>query len=272
MKTGIHARTAALLLATALAAGGCATVPPAGTAAGAAGAAGVVAVNPIDPWEAWNRKVFAFNERVDDAVLKPIAEGYRKVVPELVRTGINNVLGNIGDAWSAVNQLLQGKGQYGVEMGMRVLTNTLLGLGGVLDPATEFGLVRRSEDFGQTLGRWGLNTGPYVVLPFLGPSNIRDGFGLLIDRQTSASTLPPTDAGRYSVTTLELINTRANLLGATGLIDAVALDKYSFFRDAYLQRRLDAVYDGAPPLEDFGDDPPESTKSVPKPPDKPATR
>ena len=257
---------ATLLLITVLGLGGCATVAPAGGDGKAA--ASVEAVNPIDPWEAWNRKVFSFNERVDAAVLKPVAEGYKKIVPSLVRTGIDNVLGNIGDAWSAVNQLLQGKIHYGLDMGFRVLTNTLLGFGGVLDPATEFGLVRRSEDFGQTLGRWGLGQGPYIVLPLLGPSTLRDTAGFLVDRQVAASTLPPTDAGRYSVTALELVNTRTNLLSATGLIDSIALDKYSFLRDAYLSRRQNALYDGAPPLEDFADDPPESTKSIPKVPDK----
>jgi phospholipid-binding lipoprotein MlaA len=253
---------ASLVLAATLALAGCATTgaPPAG------GSAPAVATNPVDPWEAWNRKVFAFNETVDEAVLKPVAEGYRKVVPSLVRRGIDNVFSNIGDAWSAANHLLQGKLQSGVEMGFRFLTNTLLGLGGVLDPASEMGLTRRSEDFGQTLGKWGVPTGPYVVLPFLGPSNPRDGLGLLVDRQTAPSTLPATEAGRFGTAALELINTRSNLLGATGLIDSVALDKYSFLRDAYLQRRLDAVYDGAPPMEDFGDDSPDDKKSVPNRP------
>ena len=268
----MNARTgaASVLLALSLLIGGCATVAP--SSGDGKPAAAPAASNPIDPWEAWNRKVFAFNEVVDENLLKPVAEGYKKVVPELVRTGINNVFGNIGDAWSAVNQLLQGKVHHGLDMGMRVLTNTLLGLGGVLDPATEFGLVRRSEDFGQTLGKWGVGQGPFLVLPLLGPSTVRDTTGLLVDRQVSASTLPPTEAGRYSVTALEVVHGRANLLSATGFISSIALDKYSFFRDAYLSRRLDALYDGAPPLEDFGDEPPENTKSTPNPPSKPASK
>ena len=268
----MNARSGAVsgLLALSLLAGGCATVAPVAGDAKAPAAASVT--NPIDPWEAWNRKVFALNEVIDENLLKPVAEGYRKVVPELVRTGIGNVFGNVGDAWSAVNQLLQGKVHHGLDMGMRVLTNTLLGLGGVLDPATEFGLVRRSEDFGQTLGKWGLGHGPYLVLPLLGPSTVRDTTGLIVDRQTSASTLLPTEAGRFAVTALEVVHGRANLLSATGFISSIALDKYSFFRDAYLSRRLDALYDGAPPLEDFGDDPPENTKTVPNPPSKPASK
>lgn len=226
--------------------GACTTVPPAGTAARPA--------QKIDPWENWNRKVYAFNEAVDEAVLKPVATAYRDAVPQLVRTGIGNVLGNIYDVWSAANHLLQGKVQSGLDMGMRVLTNTVFGLGGLLDPASEMGLTRRSEDFGQTLGRWGLPDGPFVVMPLLGPSSVRDSTGLLVDRQVAPSTLPRTDAGSYGTTALEVIHTRANLLQTTQLLEEVSLDKYAFIRDAYLARRRDALYDGAPPMEAFEDD------------------
>jgi phospholipid-binding lipoprotein MlaA len=223
---------------------GCATAPAGGSSA------------PVnDPFENWNRKVFAFNDKVDTAVLKPVAETYRDTVPKLVRTGVDNVLGNIYDVWSTANHFLQGKFQSGLEMGMRVLTNTIFGLGGLLDPATEMGLTRRSEDFGQTLGKWGMGSGPFLVLPFLGPSTVRDTAGLLADRQAAPSRLPKTDAGSYSVTALELINTRTNLLQAGALVDQVALDKYAFIRDAYLSRRRDALYDGAPPMETFEDEP-----------------
>jgi phospholipid-binding lipoprotein MlaA len=250
----------ALLLAAAVALGGCASVPAGGAAPAAAAPA---ATNPVDPWENWNRKVFAFNDSVDEAVLKPVAEGYRKVVPQLVRTGIGNVFGNIGDIWSAANHLLQGKLHSGLDMGMRVVTNTVFGLGGLLDPATEVGLTRRSEDFGQTLGVWGLKPGPYIVLPLLGPSNVRDTGGFIVDRAgVSPSQLATQDALSYSITALELINTRANLLATTKLVGEVALDRYSFIRDAYLSRRLDQVYDGAPPLEAFED---EADEPPPKP-------
>lgn len=243
----------ALLLAAAFALGGCASVPADGAAPTAA--APVAAANPVDPWENWNRKVFAFNDAVDEAVLKPVAEGYRKVVPQLVRTGIGNVFGNIGDVWSAANHLLQGKLFSGLDMGMRVLTNTFFGLGGLLDPATEMGLTRRSEDFGQTLGRWGAPPGPYIVLPFLGPSNVRDTGGFIVDRASwSASQWATDDAVSYSITALQLVDTRANLLATTRLVGEVALDRYSFIRDGYLARRLDQVYDGAPPLEVFEDE------------------
>lgn len=208
-----------------------------------------------DPWESFNRKVYSFNESVDVAVLKPVAEAYRKVVPQLVRTGVSNVLGNVGDVWSAANHLLQGKIHAGLDMGMRVLTNTVFGLGGLLDPASEMGLTRRSEDFGQTLGRWGVGPGPYLVLPLLGPSTLRDSGALLVDRQASVSSYINSDNAAYGVTALEIVNLRASLLGASQLLDSVALDKYSFLRQAYLSRRLDAVYDGAPPMENFDEEP-----------------
>ncbi len=221
---------------------GCATTAPAGSSA------------PNDPWENWNRKVFSFNETIDEAVLKPVAQTYRDVVPTPVRNGVNNVLNNLYDVWSTANHFLQGKFQSGLEMGMRVLTNTILGAGGLMDPATEMGLTRRSEDFGQTLGRWGAGQGPYLVLPLLGPSTLRDSAGLLLDRQAAPSTLPKASSDAYAVLGLELVNTRTNLLSAGALVDQVALDKYAFIRDAYLSRRRDALYDGAPPMDTFEDD------------------
>jgi phospholipid-binding lipoprotein MlaA len=246
------------LLATVVALlGACATVQPAGTPVTATTAA-------IDPWESFNRKIYAFNDAIDEAVLKPVATAYRDVVPQIVRTGVSNVLGNIGDIWSAANHLLQGKLQDGLEMGMRVVTNTLFGLGGLLDPATEMGLTRRSEDFGQTLGRWGVGTGPYLVLPFLGPSTVRDSAGLVVDRSANNHMLPLSSNEQYGLSALELVSIRAGLLSATKLLDQVALDRYSFLRDAYLARRRDAVYDGAAPMERFEDD-------AADPPAKPVT-
>ncbi len=240
-----------LLLLCAAALVGCASAPVGPTATPGQRA---------DPWENWNRKVYAFNDALDNNVVKPVAEGYKAVVPSLVRSGITNVFGNIGDVWSAANHLLQGKVQGGLEMGMRVLVNTVFGLGGLLDPASEMRLTRHSEDFGQTLGHWGVGPGPYVVLPLLGPSTLRDAIAWPVDRQLSPSTLVATESGRYAVTALELINTRTNLLQTTALLDQVALDRYSFLRDAYLARRLDQIYDGAPPLENFDDEPPEPKK------------
>jgi len=234
---------------------GCASVPA--VAPGAAAASAPTAGQKADPWENWNRKVYAFNDALDSNVVKPVAEAYKAVVPPLVRTGVTNVLGNIGDVWSTANHLLQGKVQSGFEMGMRVIVNTTFGLAGLLDPASEMGLTRRSEDFGQTLGHWGVGPGPYVVLPVLGPSTLRDTLAWPVDRLYAPGSLPPTDLGRYSVVALELISTRTNLLSTTALLDQVALDRYSFLRDAYLSRRLDQIHDGAPPMETFDDEPAE---------------
>lgn len=252
-RVGQRALAAAALVVLA----GCATVP----AGGSVGA-------PNDPWESWNRKVYSFNDAIDQAVLKPVATAYRDVVPAFLRTGVDNVLGNLYDVWSTANHFLQGKVRSGMEMGMRVLTNTVLGAGGFMDPATEMGLTRRSEDFGQTLGVWGVAQGPFVVLPLLGPSTLRDTAGLLLDRQAAPSTLPDQASGRYTVTALELINTRANLLSAGALVDQVALDRYAFIRDAYLSRRRDALYDGAPPMDTFADEPDDAkapAAAAPKP-------
>jgi phospholipid-binding lipoprotein MlaA len=249
--------------------GGCASVPAAGSGAADTGAKQLAAPNPIDPWESWNRKVYGFNDAIDRAVLKPVAETYRDVVPSPVRTGVNNVLGNIRDVWSAANHLLQGKLGVGLEMGMRVLVNTTFGLGGLLDPATEMQLTKRPSDFGLTLGKWGLGNGPYLMLPLLGPSTVRDTAGTLLDRQVGPSTLPPTTGGQLAVTGIEVVSGRANLLGAGALLDQVALDKYSFLRDAYLSRRRDALYDGAPPMESFSDDPGDDAKPMPAPGAKP---
>jgi phospholipid-binding lipoprotein MlaA len=211
-------------------------------------------VNPKDPFESFNRKVAGFNDVVDENVLKPVATAYVKVVPSVVRTGFRNVLGNFGDVWSAANHFLQGKVQTGLEMGMRVAVNSVLGLGGILDVATEAGLERRDEDFGQTLGRWGVPAGPYLVLPLLGPSSVRETAALPVDRSWSPS-LAINDTGTVlGLTGLQVIEVRAGLLGASRLLDDVALDKYSFLRDAYIARRRSLVYDGDPPPEVDPDD------------------
>jgi phospholipid-binding lipoprotein MlaA len=243
-----------LVLATLLLAGwlgGCASAP----AAGAAPDPQAIGQNPVDPWEAFNRKMFSFNDALDNAILKPAATAYRDYVPELLRRGVDNVLGNIGDAWSAANQLLQGKLEAGFNMGVRFVTNTVFGFGGIFDIATEMRIERRSEDFGQTLGVWGVGPGPYVVLPLFGPRTVRDSFGLVVDWQFEPSRLPETQTGRYATSALAVINTRANLLSASALLDQVALDRYTFLRDAYLARRRELIYDGAPPMDTFDDEP-----------------
>jgi phospholipid-binding lipoprotein MlaA len=244
----------AAALAAALAGSGCATTPmPAN-----------VGQNPADPWEAMNRRIFAFNDALDEAILKPVATVYRDVVPELLRRGVDNFFGNIGDAWSAINHLLQGKLEIALNTGTRFVVNSTMGLGGILDPASEMrGLTRHSEDFGQTLGRWGIGPGPYIVWPFFGPRTVRDSFGMVADWQVGADRIAHTEAGRWSTWALSIVNTRTNLLSASALLDTAALDRYSFLRDAYLAKRLDVIHDGAPPMEpmdDEADDPAKTKK------------
>lgn len=207
-----------------------------------------------DPWENWNRKVYAFNDALDEAVLKPVATAYTNVVPQPVRRGVSNFFGNVSDLWSALNNFLQGKVANGMQDVMRVGTNTLFGLGGLLDVASEFGADRQGEDLGQTLGRWGMAPGPYVVWPVLGPSTLRDSLALPLDAQISPALAVENEVGKYALTGLQLVNTRAGLLGASGMLNDIAFDKYVFLRDAYLQRRRSLVYDGDPPEEKEPDD------------------
>jgi phospholipid-binding lipoprotein MlaA len=240
----------AVVLAAALA-GGCASVPPA-----AAPTAKTAAPSKADPWEAMNRKVFAFNDAVDQAVLIPVARAYRDVVPEPLRQAFDNVLGNVTDGWAVVNHLLQGKPKDALDTGMRVGVNSLFGLLGVLDVASEMGFERQNEDFGQTLGRWGFGPGPYLVVPFLGPRSLRDALAYPADRVTSFASLAGEGANVYTMTALELIHTRAGLLASGRLLNQIALDRYSFVRDSYLAKRRNDVYDGNPP-EVPDDEPPE---------------
>lgn len=191
----------------------------------------------LDPWESWNRKVFAFNEKLDENVLKPVATAYSELVPAPIRTGIDNFFGNIGDAWSAVNLFLQGRFKAGVEQGMRFAVNSTLGLAGVLDIATEAGLEKNSQDFGKTLGKWGMGTGAYVVWPVFGPSSVRDSLALPVDWQASPGRVFDDGRKKVAITSLNIVNSRANFLRAGQMLEGIALDKYTFYRDAYLQRR-----------------------------------
>lgn len=218
----------------------------AGLAAGCATTGG----SPQDPLEPINRAVFGFNEAVDQALLKPVAQGYRAVLPELVRIGVTNFFSNIEDIWIAANNVLQGKVEHGLQDVMRVAINTVFGLGGLIDVASDAGLEKHNEDFGQTLGRWGFGSGPYLVLPILGPSTLRDGIGLLgfdyaADPVWNLDHVPT----RNSLYTGRTINIRTNALDTSRLLEEAALDKYRFVRDSYLQRRRSLVYDGNPPRE-----------------------
>jgi phospholipid-binding lipoprotein MlaA len=223
-----------LLVVAALVIPGCATT-------------GASAGQRLDPWENWNRKVFSFNETLDKNILKPVATAYKDVVPELIRTGVGNVFSNIADAWSAVNNVLQGKFEAGLNDTVRFTTNTLFGFGGILDIASEIGLEHQYEDFGQTLGRWGVGAGAYIVWPVLGPSTVRETVAMPLDRLATPAVVFNGFASQAAITVLQLVNTRANLLGAGRILDDIAWDRYSFIRDAYLARRRSLVYDGDPP-------------------------
>ena len=222
-----------------------------------------------DPLEPLNRGVFRFNDTVDEAVLQPVARGYRRVLPAFVRTGVTNFFGNLDDLWIGVNNLLQGKVTDGAIDFTRFTWNSTVGLLGFFDVASAWDLPKHNEDFGQTLGRWGMGTGPYLVLPLFGPSNFRDGAGLVLDSRVGDVVRNLDDVPtRNTLYATRVVNTRANLLDATKVLEDAALDKYRFVRDAYLQRRRSLVYDGAPPREQE----PDEEDDEPKKPAAPASR
>ncbi|MDC8785500.1 MlaA family lipoprotein [Roseateles koreensis] len=191
----------------------------------------------LDPWESWNRKVFSFNDALDEHVLVPVATAYSELVPAQIRLSIDNFFGNVNDAWSTVNLLLQGRFKSGVEQGMRFAVNTTLGFGGLLDISTEVGLEKKSEDLGKTFGRWGFGTGAYIVWPLFGPSSVRDTLAIPWDWAASPSMLFEDGSAKVAIYSLQTINARANFLRASQMLEGIALDKYTFYRDAYLQRR-----------------------------------
>lgn len=193
--------------------------------------------NPQDPYESFNRKVQSFNDGVDDAVLKPVATAYQTVTPQPVRTGVGNFFGNVGDLWSMVNHLLQGNGLQAYNHMVRFTTNTVLGIGGLLDIATEMGVDRQKQDFGRTLGAWGIKPGPYLVLPLLGPSTVRDTVALPADWNGNVLTELRPISHRNALVGLKVVDDRARLLKAGDIVDSVALDRYVLLRDVYLQSR-----------------------------------
>ncbi len=206
-------------------------------------------VAKIDPFERVNRAVFSFNETADEYVIKPVAEAYKFVLPEFVRTGVTNFFSNINDVLIAANNLLQGKPSNAASDIGRFLVNSTIGILGLFDVATDMGLDKNREDFGQTLGVWGVADGPYMVLPFFGASNARDTVGLVVDIETDfmLNTNKLDSDEKLAVNGLRVVNRRADLLDAGQLLEDAAFDKYSFVRDGYIQRRRSQVYDGEPP-------------------------
>ncbi len=203
--------------------------------------------NPRDPLEPINRGIYHFNDGLDNVLFKPAAEVYRGVLPQFVRTGVSNFFANLNDVIIALNNLLQGKFLNAVSDVGRIAVNTTAGLVGVIDVATEIGLEKHNEDFGQTLGYWGIGDGPYLVLPILGPSNLRDTLGFVVDVYTHPTTYIDHVRTRNQLWGLWFVNRRSELLETSKVLETAALDPYEFLRDAYLQRRRNLVYDGAPP-------------------------
>lgn len=205
--------------------------------------------NPKDPIEGFNRAIYGFNEAVDTVLIKPVAQGYDAVLPSPVRTGVTNFFGNIADFFIGVNNLLQGKPDQAVSDLGRVLVNTTVGLLGVFDWASDMGMEKHEEDFGQTFGRWGVGDGAYVMLPILGPRTVRDTAGFVLDFVAD----PVGNVGhiptRNTLYAIRFIDVRADLLPADKVIEEAALDKYSYVRDGYLQRRNNLIHDGNPPRE-----------------------
>ena len=221
--------------------------------------------NPKDPFEPWNRGVTEFNDGLDEILAKPIATAYNEVLPHFVRTGVSNFFDNLTGVWTAVNMVLQFKPEAAGETVARLVANTVFGLGGVLDIAGELNIERHKSDFGQTLGHWGVPPGPYLVIPFLGPSTMRDSLAsTLISRGDLVWQLNNV-ANRNTLYTLRLVDKRSNLLRTTAVLDAVAIDKYSFTRDIFLQVRQNEVLDGNVPDESGS----ESEKPEAKPETKP---
>ncbi|NYT84380.1 MlaA family lipoprotein [Pollutimonas harenae] len=213
-----------------------------GATALAAGCASVPNPSPNDPWESYNRSMYAFNDTVDRAFLKPIATGYDTLMPDPAQNCVHNIFNNLGDAWSAINSFLQGRGHDFFNTLGRVLFNSTMGLGGCIDVASMNGSQRIRNDFGTTLGVWGFDSGPYVVLPFLGSSTVRDGTAFVGTLAAGVSPITPVFhienvPVRNSLVGLYIVDTRAGLLDADELVNDIALDRYSFIRDAYLQQR-----------------------------------
>jgi len=216
---------------------GCATMPS--------------SVQENDPWERYNRSMYQFNDGLDRTLIKPIAKGYQFILPSFIQTGVSNFFGNLDDFVVIINDILQLKGRQGLQDGIRVITNSSLGLLGIIDVASALGLEKHNEDFGQTLGYWGLPSGPYFVLPLFGSSSLRDSVGIygdsLINPLYTNISNEYGNTAMWSTVALNLVNIRARLLKTSRILDTASLDPYAYSREAYLHRRQNLVHDGAVP-------------------------
>jgi len=213
--------------------------------------------NPVqenDPWERYNRSMYQFNDGLDRALIKPIAKGYQFILPSFVQTGVSNFFGNLDDVVVIINDILQLKGRQGLQDGIRVITNSSLGLLGVIDVASALGLEKHNEDFGQTLGYWGVPSGPYFVLPLFGSSSLRDSVGIYSDSLINPLYVNIAaeygNSAMWSTVSLNLVNIRARLLKTSNILDTASLDPYAYTREAYLHRRQNLVHDGTVPNSD----------------------
>ena len=261
MFTARNAR-AALCIVSALSSSACVTLPPNSQRV------------PQDPWESWNRGVYKFNDVLDRAVAKPVAKTYVHIVPRPVRTGVSNFFDNLSTTTVMLNDALQGKFRASANDLGRFLLNSTVGLGGILDPASSAGLDKNNEDFGQTLGHWGVHPGPFFELPLLGPSDVRDAPSRLVDAYTNPQAYIKNTYWKWGLYGLSLVNTRANLLSLDETLQHV-YDPYAFIRDAYLQRRAYLVSDGKvtdeePLVDPDADNPDQSPPPKPSPDATPA--
>lgn len=211
--------------------------------------------NPDDPFESFNRSMYEFNDTLDIYVLKPVAKGYQAVTPDVVDKGISNFFSNLDDILVFINDLLQLKFTQAASDGARFVVNSTVGLLGFIDIASDFGLPKHNEDFGQTLGYWGVESGPYLVLPFFGPSSVRDAPGFIVDSSMELAIIYDnmSDPHLRGMLGLKYIDARADLLSISNIIEETAPDPYALIRDAWTQRRQSLVYDGNPP-DDFNED------------------
>jgi len=228
----------------------------------AAAGCATTATDPRDPLEGFNRSMYAFNDGLDEAVMKPVSRAYKAVAPDLLRGMVRNFFSNIDDVFNSLNNLLQGKPLDALNDLGRVAFNTVFGLLGINDVASEMGLEKHNEDFGQTFAVWGVDSGPYLVLPFFGPYTLRDSAGLVLDWETDPVVRARPIALRNSLIATRFVSKRTDLLDASRVIDEAALDRYVFLRDAYLQRRRSLIYDGSPPRsrEEVNETPDSSVK------------